>query len=85
MDDYYDKCIMKVLRDEKTYQRLKSDPTNTFKKEFVSDLKDLKNRKVIHHPLHMKLYSTVHQPNRFYGLPKIYKANRLLLCSSTIY
>ena len=45
-DDYYKKCN-EHLRDEKTYQRLKSDSTNKFRKKFVSSLKDLKDRKVI--------------------------------------
>ena len=29
-NDYYGKC-KELLRDEKTYQKLKSDPTNKFK------------------------------------------------------
>ena len=36
-DDYYDKC-----NDDKIYQKLKSDPTNKFKEEFLCYLKDLK-------------------------------------------
>ena len=42
---------------------LKSDPTNKFKKEFVSNLKDMKDRKVINHALHD------------HGLPKVQKPN----------
>ena len=83
-DDCYEKCN-ELLRDEKTYQKLKSDPTNNkFKKEFVSNLKILKERKVINHALHMKFYPTVDQPPRFYGLPKIHKGNmpiRPIVCS----
>ncbi len=44
--DYYEKCYI-LLRDEKTYQKLKSDRTQKFLKQFVSALKDLKDRKVI--------------------------------------
>ena len=75
-NDYYEKCRPNEhLRDEKSYQKLKSDPTNKFKKEFVSNQKDLKDRKVMDHALglHMKLYPTVDQLPRFYGLPKIHK------------
>ena len=64
-----------LLKDEKTYLKLKSDPTNKFKKEFVSNLKGLKDRKVIDHALHMKFYLMVDQPSKFYGLPKVHKAN----------
>ena len=45
------------MRDEKTYQKLKSDLTNIIKKEFVFSLKKLKDRKVIE-------YSTTDQPPR---------------------
>ena len=38
--DYYEKWYQ-LLKDEKTYQKLKSDPANEFKKEFVSRLKIL--------------------------------------------
>ena len=58
-DDYYEKCNQ-LLRDEKTYQ--KSDPAYKFKKEYMSRLKDLKDRKVINHALHMKISPTVDQP-----------------------
>ena len=54
-----------------TFEKLKSDPTNNFKKEFVRNLKDLKDRKVInYYVLHMKLYPSVDQSPRFYGSPK---------------
>ena len=72
--DYYEKCNQ-LLSDGKTYQKLKTDPTNKFKKQFVSALKDLKDRKVIDYALNMKLYPTVDQPPRFYGLPNIHKSN----------
>ena len=65
-NDCYEKCN-KHLKDEKTYQKLKSDPTNKFKKEFVSNLKDPKDRRVIDNSLHMKLYPTVDKPPKFYA------------------
>ena len=71
-DDCYNKCN-DLVREEKTYQKLKPDLTNKFKKQFVSNLKDLIYIKVINHPLlQMKLYyPTVDQSRRFYGLPRI--------------
>ncbi|MCG8430833.1 MAG: hypothetical protein MJA29_06655, partial [Candidatus Omnitrophica bacterium] len=61
--------------DEKTYKKLRSDPTNRYKKEFATALRDMKDRKVIDQALHGKLYPTCDQPPRFYGLPKVHKAN----------
>ena len=69
-NDYYKKCN-DLLRAKKPYQKLKSDPAHKFRKEIVSNLKDMKDRKMIYHALHMKLYLTVDQPPRFYGLPKV--------------
>ena len=64
-----------LLRDEKTYQKLKSDPSNEFKKEFLSNVKDMNDRIVINHALLMKLYPTVDQPPRFYDLPKLHTSS----------
>ena len=70
-------CVMTETRlgDEKTYKKLKGDPTRKFKGELVSILKDFKERRVITSDLHEKLYPTVDQPPRFHGLPKVHKAN----------
>ena len=70
--DYLKKCE-DLLSDEKTYSKLRSDPTAKYKKELVSALKELKDRKVINDPLHKRLYPTCDQPPRFYGLPKVHK------------
>ena len=63
------------LGDEKTYKKLKGDPTRKFKEELVSILKDFTERRVITSDLHEKLYPIVDQQPRFYGLPKVHKAN----------
>ena len=63
------------LGDEKTYKKLKGEPTRKFKGELVRILKDFKERRVITSDLHEKLYPTVDRPTRFYGLPKVHKAN----------
>jgi hypothetical protein len=71
-EDYLSKC-KDLLKDEKTYTKLKKDPTVKFKQEIVDALIDLKNRKVISPKLHKDLYPTEDQPPRFYGLPKVHK------------
>ena len=73
-EEYYQKCEA-LLSDSKTYKKLKGDPTAKFKRQFVTALKDLKDRKVISWEFHKKLYPTTDQPPRFYGLPKVHKAN----------
>ena len=72
--EYHSKC-QTPLADAKTYKKLKTDPTNKYKKEFAIALRDLKDRNVIDQALHAKLYPTCDQPPRFYGLPKIHKVN----------
>ena len=72
--EYQEKCE-KLLNDEKTYKKLKEDPTRKYKTELGNVLRDLKERKIITPELHRKLYPTVGQPPRFYGLPKIHKNN----------
>ena len=66
------------LGDDKTYKKLKGDPTRKFKGELVSILKNFKERRVITSDLHEQLYPTADQPPRFYGFPKVHKANRPL-------
>ena len=56
---------MQLLGDVKTYKKLKSDPTQKFKKELVVVLKDLKDRGVVTPVLQKKLYPTLNQPPRF--------------------
>ena len=72
--EYQEKCEH-LLNDEKTYKKLKGDPTRKYKAELGNVLRDLKDRKIITPDLHRKLYPTVDQPPRFYGLPKVHKNN----------
>ena len=72
--EYQEKCEH-LLNDEKTYKKLKGDPTRKYKAELGNVLRDLKDRKMITPDLHRKLYPTVDQPPRFYGLPKVHKNN----------
>ena len=43
--------------------------------ELIKDLKDLKEKGTLPMETHRKVYPTVDQPPRFYGLPKIHKQN----------
>ena len=61
----YDRKCQDLIADNKTYVKLKTDPTRKFKAELVAVLKDLKDRKVITPALHKTLYPTVDQPPRF--------------------
>ena len=45
-EEYLDKCN-NLLKDEKTYMKLKRDPNNKYKDKFVDALQDLKERGVI--------------------------------------
>ena len=63
----YQEMCEKLLNDDKTYRKLKGDPTRKYKIELGNVLRDLKERKIITPELHRKLYPTVDQPPHFYA------------------
>ena len=69
----YHSKVSELLRDDKTYEPLKKDPTTGYKQRIVQALKPLKEQKVIDSQLYHKLYPTSETPPTFYGLPKIHK------------
>ena len=71
----YEEMCEQLLKDEKTYIKLKGDPTRKYKTELGNVLKDFKDSKKIAPVLHKKLYPTVDQPPCFYCLPKVHKKN----------
>ena len=73
-EEYLEKCN-NLLKDEKTYLKLKRDPASKYRDKFVDAIEDLKERGVIDKGLYKKLYPTTDQPLRFYGLPKVHKAD----------
>ena len=73
-EDYLEKCTS-LLKDERTYLKMKRDPTSKYKETFVEALQDLKERGVIDKGLYKKLYPTMDQPSQFYGLPKVHRAD----------
>ena len=76
-EKYVEKCNL-LLKDEKTYQKMKGDPTRKYKDRFVEVLQDLKDREVIDKFPYKKLYPTVDQPPRFYDLPKVHKCQHAI-------
>ena len=76
-ETYHQKCSA-LLSDDKTYQKLSRDPTQGYKKQLVSILKDLKDKGAIDQALYYKLYPTTETPPKFYGLPKIHKKDNPL-------
>ena len=70
----YEKCEQ-LLKDEKTYKKLKGDPTTKYKTELGNILKNLKDSKTITPVLPNKQYPNVDQTPWFYCLPKVHKKN----------
>ena len=76
-EEYMKKC-KDLLSDTNTYEKLKKDPTSSYKKQLVSVLKDLKQKGVVSDQLYRRIYPTTETPPKFYGLPKIHKPNHPL-------
>ena len=66
---------MELLNDRDIYEPLKKDPTNVYKTKLVNMLRDWKSKKMITDSLYHKVYPTADTVAKFYGLPKIHKAN----------
>ena len=62
--DYISKCD-NLLNDEKTYIKLKGDPTAKYEWEMVSILRDLKSRNVLTYAVYHKIYPTTEAPQNF--------------------
>ena len=62
-----------LLEDEKTYQDIKNDPTNKYKKRLINLLKQIKAEGGINDTLYKKMYPTGAAAPKLYGLPKIHK------------
>ncbi|KAM4589401.1 uncharacterized protein V3H82_003528 isoform 2-T2 [Fundulus diaphanus] len=69
--DYQDK-IHTLLSDTNTYESLKRDPTNSYKKKITDYLQQLEKDKVINRSSYYRLYPGEDIPC-LYGLPKIHK------------
>jgi hypothetical protein len=71
-EEYISKCH-DLLGDNRTYKKLKSDPTEKYKRELISTLRKLKESCNIPYDIYKRMYPTNDQPPRFYGLPKVHK------------
>jgi hypothetical protein len=69
----YDKKIDALLADEKTYQKLKKDPTKKYKQQLVDILRVWNREDNIPKDLYHRIYPTSEEVPKFYGLPKIHK------------
>ena len=69
---YLDKC-QELLKDEKTYKKLKRDPTSNYQDKFKEALWDLKVRGVISDKMYHDLFPNTDQQPFFYGLLKVHK------------
>ena len=70
--DYKNK-IMDLLNDTNIYERLKKDPTKSYKDKFINILRKWKTEKTITDTIYHKIYPTSDTIAKFYGLPKIHK------------
>ena len=73
-EEYVSRCE-DLLHDKSTYVTLSRDPTQKYKKGIADQLSDLKETGVLSNSLYRRLYPTTDTAPRFYGLPKIHKAN----------
>ena len=60
-EEYLERCN-NLLKDEKTYLKLKREASSKYRDKFVDALQDLKERGVIDKGLCKKLYQTTDQP-----------------------
>ena len=70
--EYEDK-INEMLSDERTYEKLPTDPTQRYKRELVAILSRLKKENKINKSQYDLLYPTAENIPRIYGTPKIPK------------
>ena len=62
-----------MLEDRKTYQEIKFEPTNEYKKRLINLLKKIKAEGGFNDTLYKKMYPTEASAPKFHGLPKIHK------------
>ena len=69
----YEEKVLHMLSDEKTYQKLKKDPTASCKRKLVSILSRLKDEGKLSDDLYIGLYPTSEKIPQLYCLPKVHK------------
>ncbi|XP_072044968.1 uncharacterized protein [Amphiura filiformis] len=69
----YEKKVKTMLSDERTYEKLKKDPTQVYKRKLLGLLQKLKNAKKIEENQYRLLYPTAETIPRLYCTTKIHK------------
>ena len=69
----YDKKMLELLKDTKTYSKLDKDPTNEYKNQLISILRRWQKEQPIPKDLKDKIYPTSQEVPKIYGTPKIHK------------
>ena len=69
----YDEKINNLLADQKTYKKLRRDPTPAFERRMNSQLLELKRSGAMVPSLYFRLRSSAGKVPLLYGLPKIHK------------
>ena len=69
----YQEKMKEMLNDEATYEKLKKDPTKTYKAELIRIVKSLEKEGKITKDQYWYLYPTLEKVPRMYGAPKIHK------------
>ena len=65
--------IKRIMKDEKTYEVLKTDPTPKYKRKLISILSKLKKEEKIYEKQYRLLYPTTGNTPRLYCTTKIHK------------
>ena len=63
------------LLKQATYREITADPTNKYKNKLIQLLKNIKSEGGINNTIYKRLYPTGAVPPKYYGLPKIHKAD----------
>ena len=71
----YDKKMLELLKDTKTYTKLDKDPTNEYKNELIGILRRWQKEQPIPKDLKDKIYPTSQEVPKIYGTPKIHKTS----------
>ncbi|XP_072050102.1 uncharacterized protein [Amphiura filiformis] len=71
--DGYEEKVNNLLSDEKTYEKLKGDPTSKYKRKLLGTLQRLKKENKIDNNQYKLLYPTAENTPRIYCTTKIHK------------
>jgi hypothetical protein len=76
-EEYHSK-VNELLSDQNTYEKLSTDPTNKYKTKLTKLIRGWKDEDKITRQTWQSMYPTAAETPKFYGLPKVHKANHPL-------